>query len=311
MKKILLASPIKGGCSINYIKAIIVLHFSKANKIFGGPNAPYDFRWGATTGTAVNLARDELACLAISGGFDGILWFDKDLGSADDQMMLDMFLRLLSHQERGVDGIVAGQYVGHKFRSEFHGALIDQSTGPDKFGLLEMAQMPIGFCYMSTKDLKKIRDFNKHRRYFFKETGMKNGKEMHEFFPIGIAGECSDTGKMDRLRELFKPGAIIKEEDFGVFIQKTMEIVSDDRYETNIQLGEDYYFCKLARDAGVKLYLDNNLIVPHASEVRLPVNNQALLDALGEEWRLHNDAKPDDVKKLIEQLRPLLSPDIP
>ena len=309
MKKILLATPVKGGCSINYIKSIIVLHFSKANKIFGGPDAPYDFRWGATAGTSVNLARDELACLAIKGGFDGILWQDKDLGSYDDQTMLDMYMRLLSHSQRGVEGIVAGQYVGHKFISEFHGAVEHAGKMPDQFGLLEMAQMPVGFCYMPMKDLLKIKAASPWRRYYFRETGMEKGKEMHEFFPIGIAGPCSSEGKMERLRTLFKEsGNGAEPRDL---LKKVCAIVDDNHYETNIQLGEDYYFCKLAREAGVKLYLDNNLIVPHTSEIRLPVNNQDILSAVGEEWRLHNDAKPEQVKELVEKLRPLLSMDIP
>jgi len=182
MKKVLIASPVKGGCSIVYIKTIIMLHFSKVNKIMGGPNAPWDFRWGATTGTAVNLARDELARLALEGNFDGILWFDIDLGAFEDQTMFDMCMRLLSHIDR-VDGVIAGQYVGHKFQSMWHGA-VKEGAIPDENGLMEMAQIPLGFSYMPISALLQIRAANPWRQYIFKETVSQKDTIMHEFFPM-------------------------------------------------------------------------------------------------------------------------------
>jgi len=304
MKKILLASPVKGGCSIIYIKTIIMLHFSKMNKIMGGPTAPYDFRWGATTGTAVNLARDELARLAIEGNFDGILWNDIDLGSDDDQMMFDMYMRLLSH---GGDKIVAGQYVGHKFLSMWHGAVMEGAI-PDENGLMEMAQIPLGFSYMPISALLQIRAANPWRQYIFKETVSQKDTVMHEFFPMGLSGPCSSEGKMERLRRVVakKPTVASME-----LMDEIASIVWDERYETNVGLGEDFYFCKLARDAGVKLYIDNNLIIPHETKIRLPVKNQDLLAALCEDWRLDNNAEPEQVRELVGKLRPLLSTDIP
>jgi len=309
MKKILVASPVKSGCSINYIKSIIMLHFCTANKIIGGPNAPFDFRWGATTGTAVNLARDELASLAMRDNFDGILWFDIDLGSIDDQMMFDMFMRLLSHIDHVDGGIVAGQYVGHKFISQWHGATMDGEPAPREDGLMEMAQVPLGFSYMPIAALEKIRAANPWRRYQFLETGMVKTKDMFEFFPIGIAGPCSSEGKLARLRAIVgkAPSTVASFEA----MDEIAKIVWDDRYESNIQLGEDYYFCRLARESGVKLYIDNNLIIPHESNVRLPVRNQDMIAEIGHEWRLANDAKPEQVAELLKQLTPLLSKDMP
>jgi hypothetical protein len=88
-------------------------------------------------------------------------------------------------------------------------------------------------------------------------------------------------------------------------------IIDDNDYSQNIMMGEDFYFCKLAREAGVKLHIDNNLIVSHSSSIRLPVKNQDICEALKEQWRLHNNANPEEVIALVDKLAPLLNTDIP
>ena len=309
MKKILVASPIRGGVSPSYVKALISLHFSKINRIMGGPNAPYEFLWAATSGTSVNLARDELADLALRGQkdtkpFDGILWWDVDLCDPDSNRMLSMFARLLSHIEK-VD-VVAGQYVGHNFLSHFHGATTENSTGPDADGLMEMSQIPIGFSYISCDALRKIREFHAHRTYAIKETEKQIARgNMFEFFPIGVCGPCSSEGKIERIKEIFKTCQTADD-----FMPSVIEVINDTNYQTNYLLGEDFYFCKLAREAGVKLYIDNALIIPHETQVRLPVKNWELLMALGEHWRLNNNASPQQMLDLVEQIRPILGNDL-
>ncbi len=297
----------RGGVSQSYVRALLSLHFTKMNRIMGGPNAPWEIIWASTSGTSVNLARDELADLAIKQNYDVLAFWDIDLGVFDPQIMLSMFARLFSHD---VDGVVAAQYVGHKFISGWHGAAADKEPVPRPDGLMEMGQIPIGFSTIPVSCLKKIREYHKHREYAIRETGdaVPKGK-MFEYFPIGINGPCSDRGKIERLC------AIIKDENPTVASFEVMDeirkILWDDRYETNFLLGEDYGFCKMAREAGVKLYIDNNLIVPHESSVRLPVRNQDLITELGHEWRLHNDAKPEEVKELLRKLAPMLSADMP
>lgn len=310
MKRILIASPVRGGVSPTYVKTLLALLFSKTNRIMGGPNAPYDFDWAATSGTSVAMARDELANVAITRKFDGLCFWDIDLGAFNSEVTLAMFHRLFSHD---VD-IVAGQYVGHNFLSQFHGATVEKAElRPD--GLMEMAQIPLGFSYISTKALLKIKEAHPHHTYVLKETCMNRAKAgMFEFFPNGVVGPCSAEGKLARLNKIdyrMKLGGLAYTEDATRIINEVCEILNDTNYDTNIMLGEDFYFCKLARDAGLKLYIDNNLIIPHDTGIRLPVNNQDILTALGEEWRLENNAKPEDVKDLIEMLRPYLSKDIP
>lgn len=316
MKKLLIASPIRGGVSPSYVKALISLHFSKMNKIMGGPNAPYNLLWAGTSGTTVNLARDELADLALretphtkNDPFDGVIFWDIDLCHFDSNVMISMFARLLSHIDKpGVD-VVAGQYVGHNFLSHFHGATTDNSAGPDADGLMEMSQIPIGFSYISCKALRQIQAFHAHREYMIKETEKQVSRgKMFEFFPIGVCGPCSAEGKMERLKAIVQKDPTLASVEL---MEEIAKIVYDSRYETNFLLGEDFYFCKLAREAGVKLWIDNALIVPHETNLRLPVKNTELLSALTEHWRLNNNAKPEQVTALLDQLAPLLGTDMP
>lgn len=250
------------------------------------------------------MARDELCQVAITGGYEEIIFWDVDMHSDDPRMQLALWQRLLSHD---VD-IVGGQYVGHNFTSKFHGAVVEGADiGPT--GLLEMAQIPLGFSKIKVSALLKIKAALPHHRYMLKQTDDKLGKpDMFEFFPNGRVGPCTGEGKVDRIKEVLldygKHAA-----NFGEYLDQIHAIVQDDKYESTIMLGEDFYFCKLARDAGVKLYVDNNMIVPHLSHVRLPVPNSTVLESLGEQWRWGDKVMESEVVHLIEGLKTKLARD--
>jgi len=306
MERVLVASPVRGGVSPAYVRALMGLLFSKANKPFGGPNAPFDFQWAATSGTSVAMARDELAHLAIRDKYDRLVFWDIDLGSANPDVTLAMFARLLSHKE----DVVAGQYVGHNFISSFHGARVENAE-PRPDGLMEMAQIPLGFSYIKTSALKKIMEAKPERRYMQKETGREGKPDMFEFFPNGVRGPNTAEGKIEKLKEIIPPGSAIPVGHMGEKLSEIASVLGASDYSANIMLGEDYYFCALARESGVKLFIDNNLIVPHDTGVRLPVRNQDILTELTQPWRLSNDGDLDKVGPILEQLRPLLSNDLP
>ena len=304
MKKILIASPIRGGVSPTYVRSLMNLLFSKLNKIGGGPNAPYEFQWASTSGTTVAMARDELCQVAITGGYEEIVFWDVDMHSDNPSMQLAIWQRLLGHD---VD-IVGGQYVGHNFTSKFHGAVVENSQLRSD-GLLEMAQIPLGFSKIKVSGLLKIREAMPHHRYMLKQTDDKLGKpDMFEFFPNGRIGPCTGEGKVRRIKEVLGDYKTAPA-NFSELLDKIAFIIEDARYESTIMLGEDFYFCKLARESGLKLYVDNNMIVPHESNIRLPVVNSLLLEALHEEWRWGDKVMASEVEHLIEGLRSKLSRD--
>jgi hypothetical protein len=170
----------------------------------------------------------------------------------------------------------------------------------------------LGFSFISTRALLQIKERLPWHRYAMKETGERGGKpEMFEFFPNGVVGPNSAEGKLGRIKDFIKQWESHEIRTHEELLNRIIFTADDKDYSTNIMLGEDYYFCKLARDAGLKLHIDNNLIIPHETSVRLPVDNGKILAALSEPWRLANDATPMDVANLIERLRVSLSEDIP
>lgn len=292
MKKILLASPIRGGVSSHYVSCLMAA-------ILANWQGRYSIKWAATSGTSVALARDELADVFKRQNFDRLVFWDVDLVPEVPTVFLSMLERLLSHD---VD-IVAAQYVGHKFPGAFHGAVADDGAVPRADGLLPMAQIPLGFSAITKEAFAKIEAAHPYLRYQFRQTEDKATRpNMFEFFPTGIDGPCSGQGKVNRIRDVLKNYGK-HAANFSEYLEQIHVIVNDDRYESNILLGEDYFFCKLARDAGIPLYIDNNVIVPHLSHIRLPVANSALLASLGEEWRYRDNVMISEVEHLIEGVR--------
>jgi len=129
------------------------------------------------------------------------------------------------------------------------------------------------------------------------------GPPQHADLSVGILSDASDRPYITLSR--------CSEDQASAPVHQQSTAESFHQPQSNGGLGEDFYFCKLARDAGVKLYIDNNLIIPHETKIRLPVKNQDLLAALCEDWRLTNEASPEQVRELVGKLRPLLSTDIP
>jgi hypothetical protein len=278
---------------------------SRGNKITGGPNAPFELDWAMTSGTSVAWARDELAHMAIKRRFDRLVFWDIDLGPANAEIFVSMFYRLMSHE---VD-IVGAQYCGHNFLSSFHGATVEN---PElrKDGLLEMAQIPLGFSSISVKALLQIMEKQPQHKYILKETAMKQARpDMYEFFPSCIMGPNSPEGKLARIKAAFES----KTGEWGgaPLNQAIKEIMDASDYSQNVMVGEDYNFCRMARESGLKLFIDNNLIINHDTSIKLPVRNEDICEALKEQWRLHNDANPEQVIALVDKLMPLLNTDIP
>jgi len=304
MKKILVFSPVRGCVPVNYMRGIIALLNSSLCK---GPNPEYHFECAWTSGTSVAMARCEGADLFMRRGDDELISWDIDLGIPDPQILVSMFARLLSHD---VD-IVGGAYVGHNFNSQWHGAATSPDAKMNERGLLPMAQIPLGFSKVKRRVFEKIKKDNPHLEYVFRETQMEQAKpNMFEFYPNGVVGPNTGQGKVERIKEVLKDYKTCAA-NFADYLDRIHAIVHDNDYSKNVLMGEDFYFCKLARDSGFELFIDNNLLVPHKSEVLLPVKNQDLLKELLQEWRLANNANPEEVKALIAKLRPHLNNDIP
>ncbi len=74
--------------------------------------------------------------------------------------------------------------------------------------------------------------------------------------------------------------------------------VKDGRY-----LSEDYFFCQMAADLGIKTYLDTNIMVEHWGKVKYPMQDTRLIEGmakLAEQWAPDAPIDEDTKKKILE-----------
>lgn len=62
--------------------------------------------------------------------------------------------------------------------------------------------------------------------------------------------------------------------------------------KTNYYLSEDYFFCKLVREAGHNVYLDSEILVEHVGKFVYPTDDLALIKGASGFLRLYSDQQP-------------------
>jgi FkbM family methyltransferase len=289
-RKVLLATPIRGGISGPYLAAfttILTANWDGRFKI--EPLLP--------TGGSVATARNIAASYALTHGFDDLFFWDKDLHTEDPQVLLSMFNRMLMHD---VD-FVAGQYCAHTKATYFHGCRVKGEEVDDR-GLLPMVQMPIGFAKIRVSVLKKIMRKYPMRYYSVAESGGERRDGLYDFFPDGLIGPNTPQGKIERIAKLFDTQYLTSVNPFltANLLSDIKRVIEDMDISETHYVGEDYQFCELARTSGVQMFLDTQFIVPHEEVVRTPIPTAQLASWMAEEWRQPQKPKK---KGLLRKLR--------
>jgi hypothetical protein len=62
--------------------------------------------------------------------------------------------------------------------------------------------------------------------------------------------------------------------------------------DTGYYLSEDYYFCKLARECGYDVYLDEGVLVEHSGKMLYPTNDESLVRGASTLLHTYNDNAP-------------------
>lgn len=277
MRKILIATPLKGDVPPEYFNFLFRL---LAQKI---PDCK--FLYSFIGGTTVQWARDECVAIARAQGCNEILWLDKDLEPTVEQA-----LRLLSHDEP----IVCSLYSKRHLNTHWH--VHGKQGAPERADdLMQVIKCAIGFSKMKMEAFDSLRSKFPERQYW-KHDGGEEPMNLHEYFPMGIVGSNSSEGKLRRIRSAFPKGSIAGSdaEAFG-FLASLKEILNDIDYSGNQIRGEDFYFCDMCVEAGVPIYVDSQLIIPHSGEIQFPIPTQQLMTMLKEPWRA------DEVRALSEQ----------
>lgn len=229
-------------------------------------------------GQGVQIARSEIVMEARKFNPDELIFLDRDL-----DVNVNMMARMLSHEH---EDIVCSMYCKKTIDTHWHVQGWSEEEEPDKNGLLRVKQAAIGFSKIKMSVFDRIQEKNPDRRGWLREVGTANW-ELWDFFPMELLGPGTPLERMRAVKDILDNPSLDTQEkinqiDMAVYKQHT---------EPNLHMGEDYWFCRLAREAGIKIKLDTELIIPHEGNIKFPVMTKDAVRILKEEWR------QDDIKK--------------
>lgn len=264
--RVLIVTPLKGGISANFSNTLTNLLTSTVPGFYFG----HQF----IMGNCVMGARDWAAFYMEKDKWDGLIFWDSDLLPTPAD-----FVRLLSH---GLD-FVCGAYCKREVETNWHFFPVTPETDILESGLWQMKQAAIGFSYISKAVFDKIRARHPECAYYNQEQGVDK-VSLHQFFPWQIVGPNSDLGKIERIKEYLR-GQMERAHNSAEMLTEISRILDDTDYSQNFMQGEDYGFCRLAREVDVPIWLDTKLVVPHRGECDFPIAHEDVVRMTTEPWR--------------------------
>ena len=250
--KLLIATPAKSSVPIDYLKWLLPF-LSR-----GLPG--YDVRIRFSNGSSVNIARNELAHIVRTEGYDEVLMVDADMVPDEDRIN-----RIMSHKD--VD-FVGGPYC--KRRGGAPDWTFTPKVNGDKRdnGLWEISAMGLGFVRVKRAVFDKVAELFPEYEYFDPvKVGSKEGRTLFEFYPMGVIGPRTAAARLAKIKRILStPHA---------FPQEIVDRVQQAAFEEQPRgtfYGEDYFFCYLAAKAGFKLWADTGMApVGHVGNVVYPI----------------------------------------
>lgn len=245
-KRLLIATPLRDGASSNYVQELIPLIKQ------GVPG--YDIHTLFIAGPSVNFARNEVAFHAMNEGFDELVQVDEDL------MHWSRYLpRLMSHD---VD-IVAGVYCKKKTGKPFWLFTPKPGATAQPDGLLEVSGVATGFLRTKVEVLRKMFLKNPDNQFAARSHEGDPTTVRFDWFPMGVVGPGTATGRLDEIRTALQ--------NPDTTLEDVRRIAVEPR-EPGRLVGEDYYFCREARRAGFRVFVDLGMgILPHIGNISYPV----------------------------------------
>ena len=246
LKRLLIATPLREGASSNYVQQLIPLI---KNGVRG-----YDIHTLFIAGPSVNFARNEIAFYAMNEGFDELVQIDEDL------MHWERYLpRLMSHD---VD-IVAGVYCKKKVGKPFWLFTPKPGATAQPDGLLEVTGVATGFLRTKVDVLRKMFTHNPDNKFTAKAHEGDPATVRYDWFRMGVMGKGTAEGRLDEIRAaLSNPTTSVDD----------IRRIATEPREPGRLLGEDYFFCRDARRAGYRIFVDLGMgILPHIGNVAYPI----------------------------------------
>lgn len=251
-KRVLIACSAKGG----------VPHwwFDSYAAVFRLGQAEYDFTFAVESGnSAINISRNIAVQHAIDENFWKLVQIDKDQFWKPEHL-----LQLIKHDVP----IVAGPYCKKK-SGPIKWLIVrkpEAKLRPD--GLLECDYMGTGMFSTEVAALRKMCEFFPERSFQYEDEDGSE-KTMTELFPIGLVGPNTPEGRISRIREV-----MAGDPDPASAFQIIKNIIDKRSTEPARMLGEDYFFCHLARKAGIPLYCDTQMVVGHVGDAVYPITSE-------------------------------------
>lgn len=272
-RRILLTTPLRSTGSARYIADIAAAIGTRI------PDVEFTLR--LLTGPAIGFARNELAHALRASKFNEIVFVDADLPFTVDQLV-----RLCSHQVP----IVCGLYAARSLDTIWTTKGI-RGEEPDANGLMKVAEAALGFSKITNEAFQQIAAAHPDRRGLMAAAG-ERPILMHDFFPMGLTGANTADTRVANMLALFKKTAdagrlpaAMSSRELIEFIENVERLLTTQYPEMNVFRGEDYSFCRMARESGLDVLLDTRLVLPHEEPIALPIPTEQLEKMLAEPWR--------------------------
>lgn len=279
-RKVLIATPLKGDIPSAYFKTSLQMATAAI------PDVKLD--WVILEGPAVQMARNEIVAYARSAKFDELLFWDKDVVADQngENVTASAMMRLLGHD---VD-IVCAPYSSRHLETHWHVHPLKDEQ-PNEQGLQKVERACIGFSKIKLKVFDRIEADNPWRKGVLIDPN-KAPKPCTEFFPMGIHGKNTPEYRLKQISSIFADDKL----SASARLQRIERELNVSYDEPNSFLGEDYWFCDLARNSGFSIHLDAMLMMGHSGKIILPIPTLKLFELLREPWR------QDEVKALKEAI---------
>lgn len=251
MKRCLIATPLKLGARASFLGALV--------DVMRTAIPGWDLNFVAMQGPAVKIARDALAYYAVSENYDRILFVDEDMG-----VRVENFARILAHDVPVVGGAYCVKTGGAPrwLYREKAGATQREN------GLLECDYVATGFLSISTEALRSIADHFPDRHFAYREDSDDRIAPHFEWFPMEIIGPGSAEERLGRVAAILE---WIDGDKIPVGLEAIRGAVEAPQPPGRL-LAEDYGFCRLARDAGISMFVDLGMpIIGHWGEIAFPL----------------------------------------
>lgn len=258
MRRIAICTPVKAGLDTNFMSGLVPTLLKRWDDV--------ELTFYILGGTCVSFARNELLHDARRIGCGEIVFIDSDMG-----WNLHHFERLISHVDYD---IIGGPYCKRKpgapvwLWNAKAGAEVNQETQ-----IVEVEDVATGFMKINIdRVFPKLEAAFPHLEFQIKNKDGTPGT-CWEFFRIGCDGPRTPEARLERIKRVLLTKTMLgfAHEEYVKFWSDINTACHDDQ-PASVLRGEDYFFCKMAREVGIKVHLDLGLPpIPHIGDCAFPI----------------------------------------